>query len=395
MSRYKIETELVHFNTPAHGAADPHKASAPPLYLTATFKQPSASEAGLYDYTRSGNPTRTQLETHMAKLFGARRVFAVSCGMSALDVIVRLLKPGDEVVTGADLYGGTNRLMDVLKSQVGITVQLADSTDLEAVRGKLTPKTRFLLLESPTNPLLQVADLRALSAAAKSISKDCLVIVDNTVMSPLNQRPLTLGADVHYESGTKYINGHHDVMSGFIAVDDPELERQFAFTINATGSALAPFDSWLVMRGVKTMALRLARQSATAAKIADWLVDRGYEVNYPGLASHKGHEVHSKQAKGAGAVLSFRSGSEAASERIVNGVKLWGISVSFGACDSLITMLRMSHAAIPRDVRRERGMPEDLIRLCVGIEDADDLIQDLQQAIDLAEDKHEHMRNAD
>lgn len=383
--KYDISTELVHFDPPASGA-DPHRAAAPPLYISATFKQPSTTEPGAYDYTRTGNPTRSQLERHMGKLFGAGRCFAVNSGMAALDTICRLLLPGDEVVTGNDLYGGTNRLLSHL-AQLGVVVHHVDTTDLSAARAKFSAKTRMLLLESPTNPLLQVADIASLSAAAKAVAPNCLVVVDNTVMSPLYQRPLALNADIHYESGTKYINGHHDVMSGFIGVDDPALADRLFFYINATGAGLAPFDAWLVLRGVKTMALRVARQTENAGIVARWLSERGYQVNYPGLSTHPGYVTHNRQASGAGAVLSFRTGSTQLSERIVDNLRLFGISVSFGACESLATVLRICHAAIPAEVRRERGLPEDLIRLCIGIEHPDDLLKDLQQAIDAAEHK--------
>ncbi|BFZ54241.1 cystathionine beta-lyase [Savitreella phatthalungensis] len=383
MSR-KLATELVHFDAPESGG-DPHLASMVPLYQSATFKQPSATQMGEYDYTRSGNPTRSQLERHMAKIMRARRCMAINSGMGAMDVIVRLLKPGDEVIAGDDLYGGTNRLLKYISDNGGVKVHHCDTTSVEAVSKLVSAKTTMLFLETPTNPLLKIADVPALSAAAKKANPDCIVVVDNTVMSPLYQRPLELGADIHYESGTKYLNGHHDVMCGIIAVNDPTLEVRLFHVVNATGSGLAPFDSWLLLRGVKTLAIRMERQAANAQKVAEWLESKGFKVNFPGLPSHPQYALHNKLATGAGAVLSFATGDLALSEHITSGCTLWGISVSFGCCDSLISMpCRMSHASIDPKVRKERNLPEDLIRLCVGIEDVDDLIDDLSNSIEAA-----------
>lgn len=384
MTGYKMATELVHLDPPFEGA-DPHRASMVPLYQSATFKQPSATEMGTFDYTRSGNPTRDQVERHMQKLFRARRCLAVNSGMAAMDAIVRLLRPGDELIAGDDLYGGTNRLLKYIQEVGDVVVHHVDTTSVDAVRARLSPRTTMLFLESPTNPLLRIADIPALAAAAKQANPACVVVVDNTVMSPLLQRPLELGADVHYESGTKYLNGHHDVMCGILAINDPELERRLFHVVNATGSGLAPMDCWLLLRGVKTMAIRMERQEQNAMRVAHWLESIGFSVNYPGLASHRQYDLHRRLASGAGAVLSFATGDIALSEQICSGTQLWGISVSFGCCDSLISMpCRMSHAAIDPKVRKARGLPEDLIRLCVGIEDVDDLIQDLGESIDRA-----------
>lgn len=380
-SKYSLATELVHFDHPKGAGKDPHNASVAPLYQTATFKMPSATEMGVYDYTRSGNPTRTQLERHMAKIMGANRCLAISSGMGAMDVIVRLLHPGDEVVAGDDIYGGTNRLLKFLSTQ-GIIVKHVDATNSETVRSAMSEKTAMLFLESPTNPLLKIVDIRSLSAMAKKFKPSCLVVVDNTVMSPLNQRPLELGADIHYESATKYLNGHHDIMGGIIAVNDKALEDRLFAWVNATGCGLAPFDCWLFLRGIKTLKIRLDKATENAQRLAEWLEREGFKVNYPGLKSHPQYDLHHSIATGSGAVLSFTTDDIALSEQIVTRTELYGITVSFGACDSLISMpCRMSHASIDPATRKERALPEDLIRLCVGIEDADDLIEDLKQAI--------------
>lgn len=372
--KYALATELVFTE-----GGDQYNASSVPIYQSATFKGGPGQE---YDYTRSGNPTRTHLERHMAKIMNANRALVVSSGMGACDVITRILKPGDEVVTGDDLYGGTNRLLTYLKNHGGIIVKHVDTTRLEAVKEALSEKTTMVLLETPTNPLIKIVDIAGISAAAHGGNPDCVVAVDNTMMSPYLQNPLDLGADVTYESGTKYLSGHHDVMAGIIGINNVSLGEKFYFMINSTGCGLAPFDSWLLLRGVKTLAVRMEKQQANAMAIAQFLENHGFTVRYPGLKSHSQYALHWSQARGAGAVLSFETGSITLSERIVESTKLFGISVSFGCVNSLISMpCRMSHASIDPATRKERSLPEDIIRLCVGIEDLTDLIDDLSQAL--------------
>ncbi|RDW67174.1 cystathionine beta-lyase STR3 [Aspergillus mulundensis] len=375
--RYNIATELVYTES-----NDQYNASSVPIYQSATFKQSSHEGGGEYDYTRSGNPTRTHLERHLAKIMSAQRALVVSSGMAALDVITRLLRPGDEVVTGDDLYGGTNRLLKYLSTNGGIIVHHVDTTNPDKVKEVLTDKTAMVLLETPTNPLIKIVDIPTIATASHEANPNCLVIVDNTMMSPLLLSPLELGADVVYESGTKYLSGHHDVMAGVIAVNDPALGERLYFPINASGCGLSPFDSWLLMRGVKTLKVRMDQQQANAQRIAEFLENHGFKVRYPGLRSHPQYELHNSMSRGAGAVLSFETGDVGVSERIVANAKLWAISVSFGCVNSLISLpCRMSHASIDAKTRKERAMPEDLIRLCVGIEDVDDLIDDLQRAL--------------
>ncbi|KAK0266349.1 Cystathionine beta-lyase [Friedmanniomyces endolithicus] len=372
--KYALATGLVYTDS-----GDQYNASSVPIYQSATFKGGPGQE---YDYTRSGNPTRTALERHMAKIMNANRALVVSSGMGACDVITRILKPGDEVVTGDDLYGGTNRLLTYLKTHGGITVKHVDTTKLDVVKAALSAKTTMVLLETPTNPLIKIVDISGISSAAHEASRECIVAVDNTMMSPYLQNPLDLGADVTYESGTKYLSGHHDLMAGIIGINRAELGERFYFMINSTGCGLAPFDSWLLLRGVKTLAVRMEKQQTNAMAIANFLESRGFKVRYPGLKSHSQYALHDSQARGAGAVLSFETGSVALSERIVESTKLFGISVSFGCVNSLISMpCRMSHASIDPATRKERSLPEDIIRLCVGIEDLTDLIDDLSQAL--------------
>ncbi|KAJ3149179.1 cystathionine beta-lyase [Geranomyces variabilis] len=380
--KYRPSTDCV-FVEPEGGVRDLYNASSVPIYQTATFKQGSADEMGEYDYSRSGNPTRTHVEAHLAKLMGAKRSFVVSSGMSALDIICRLVNSGEEVISGDDLYGGTNRLLSFMRTHNKVTVHHVDTTDLAAIGAKLTPNTRLVLLETPTNPLIKIADVTAISKLVHERSPDALVVVDNTMMSPYLQKPLTQGADIVYHSGTKYLSGHHDLMAGVVGCKDEALAAKIYFVINATGCGLAPFDCFLLMRGVKTLALRMDKQQSNAQRIAEHLEQQyGLKVRFPGLRSHPQYDIHARHARGPGAVLSFETGDVAISKQVVEAARLWTISVSFGCVNSLISMpCCMSHASIPAHVRKERALPEDLIRLCVGIEDADDLIEDLDSAL--------------
>ena len=302
--------------------------------------------------------------------------------MGALDVITRALRPGDEVVTGDDLYGGSHRLLKYLSTHGGIVVHHVDTTSPEKVREVLSEKTAMVLLETPTNPLIKIVDIPAIATMAHTVNPTCVVSVDNTMLSPLLQNPLDLGADIVYESGTKYLSGHHDLMAGVMAVNSEALGERLYFTINASGCGLAPFDCWLLTRGIKTLKVRMDAQQANAMIIAQFLESAGFRVRYPGLKSHPQYDLHNSMARGAGAVLSFETGDIHLSERIVESAKLFAISVSFGCVNSLISMpCRMSHASIDAKTRQERGVPEDLIRLCVGIEDSEDLLDDLRSAL--------------
>ncbi|KAJ7914934.1 Cys/Met metabolism PLP-dependent enzyme-domain-containing protein [Mycena leptocephala] len=358
---------------------DQYGSSSVPIYQSATFK----GVGNVYDYSRSGNPTRSHLEHHIAKISSAAHALTVSSGMAALDVILRILKPGDEIVAGDDLYGGTNRLLTYIRSHGGVIVHHVDTTNPASVLPLIHPtKTAMVLLESPTNPLLKIADIAAISKDVKERAPDAIVVVDNTMMSPYLQRPLEHGADIVYDSATKYLSGHHDLMAGVITCNRDDLKKQMAFTINSVGNALAPNDCFLLLRGTKTLALRMDRQQATSQLVATYLHSLGFPTHYPGLPDHPGREIHERIASGNGAVLSFETGDKEMSERIVGGARLWGISVSFGCVNSLISMpCVMSHASIDPATRAARGLPEDLIRLCVGIEDPVDLIDDLEHAL--------------
>lgn len=361
---------------------DAFDASMPPIYQTATFGQPGALENGEYDYSRSGNPTRTVLERQMAIIENATRAFAFSSGMSALATVTRLLSCGDHIVAGDDLYGGTSRLLSRVIPAAGITVTNVPTNEVEAVKSAIVPgKTKLIMIESPTNPRMQICDIKAISTIAKEVG--ALLCVDNSIMCSLYQNPLDLGADISMTSATKFIGGHSDVTAGILAVRDKELADKIYFLQNAEGTALGPMDCWLLIRGLKTMALRMERQASNAQKIAEWLVKHPLvkKVNYPGLESHPGHNLHFKQASSPGSIISFITGDSKLSKAICEATKLYKITVSFGNVHSLISMPSyMSHASIPAHVRAERGLPDDLVRISVGIEDVDDLIHDLDVA---------------
>uniref|UniRef100_A0A7N0UT12 Cystathionine beta-lyase, chloroplastic n=1 Tax=Kalanchoe fedtschenkoi TaxID=63787 RepID=A0A7N0UT12_KALFE len=373
-----VSTLLMNFDN----EFDPYDAVSTPLYQTATFKQPSATENGPYDYTRSGNPTRHDLESLLAKLDVADRAFCFTSGMAALTAVTRLVGAGEEIVAGDDLYGGSDRLLSQVVPKGGVVVKRVNMADLDQVEEAIGVKTRLVWLESPTNPRMQICDVRKIAELARK--HGALVLVDNSIMSPVLSRPLELGADIVVHSATKFINGHSDVMAGVLAVKGEKLAKELYFLQNAEGSGLAPYDCWLVRRGIKTMVLRVKAQQESAQKIAEFLSShpRVKKVNYAGLPTHPGHALHFTQASGGGSVLSFLTGSLALSKHVVESVKYFSITVSFGSVKSLISLpCFMSHASIPAAVRESRGLTEDLVRISVGIEDVEDLIADLDYAL--------------
>ncbi len=293
---------------------------------------------------------------------------------------------GHQIIAGDDLYGGTTRLLDQILPRQGIGVRYVDVTDVDAVREALNPRVKLILIETPSNPTMRVADIRALSVVARQAG--ALLAVDNSMLSPCFQRPLGLGADVVIHSATKFLCGHSDVTAGALVVNDYELYRRIAFNQNAEGAGLSPFDSWLLLRGMKTLALRVERQQRSALKIAEFLLNRPevVRVYYPGLPGHPGREIHRSQSTGDGAVISFTTGDVARSRRVVETTRLFDIAVSFGSMGSTISLpCRMSHASIPQSLRDKLAPPPDLVRISVGIEDVDDLIEDLSRAFEMAE----------
>lgn len=380
----KIATQCVHLES----NNDPYNAISPPIYQTATFRQPTADEFGEYDYTRSGNPTRTLVERQLAKLENGAHACAFASGMAALAALTRLVSAGEEIVAGDDLYGGTVRLLEQVLPRQGIVVRYVDASCLESVKQTVSPRTKLILIETPTNPLLKISDIESLAQVAHEAG--AYLAVDNSMLSPCLQKPLALGADAVIHSATKFLCGHSDVTAGAIVTNDAEIHRQIAFHQNAEGAGLAPFEAWLLLRGIRTLALRVERQNDSAQKIAEYL--SGHKsvrrVHYAGLENHDGYEIQRRQAKGGGAVISFTTGDAAFSQKLVESTVLFEIAVSFGSVGSVITLpCRMSHKSVPEALREKHAPPADLIRVSVGIEDVDDLIEDLQQAFAAAIEK--------
>jgi cystathionine beta-lyase len=369
---------------PSHldGGSDPHAAVAPPIYQTATFRQPTAVEFGEYDYSRTANPTRALVEQQLAGLEGGRHGLAFASGMAALAAVTRLVAAGEEIVAGDDLYGGTTRLLAQVAPRQGIRVRWAPAGDPEALAAAIGRQTRLVLVETPTNPLLQVVDVAAAARAAHAAG--ALLAVDNSLLSPVLQRPLGDGADLVVHSATKALSGHSDVTAGAVVTDDPDLHRRLAFHQNAEGAGLAPFDAWLLLRGTKTLALRVERQCASAERLARFLAGhpRVERVFYPGLTEHPGHLVQRRQASGGGPVVSFTTGDPDRSRRLVEALGLFTIAVSFGSVHSTASLpRRMSHASVPPDLAARLAPPPDLVRLSIGVEDCDDLVEDLEGAL--------------
>ncbi|MEF3112810.1 cystathionine gamma-synthase [Streptomyces chrestomyceticus] len=368
-----------------HAGQEPDEATGavvPPIYQVSTYKQDGVGGLrGGYEYSRSANPTRTALEENLAALDGGRRGLAFASGLAAEDCLLRtLLVPGDHVVIPNDAYGGTFRLISKVVERWGVEWSVADTSDPQAVRDALRPRTKAIWVETPSNPLLGVTDIVALAAVARDAG--VRLVVDNTFASPYLQQPLALGADVVVYSTTKYMGGHSDVVGGALVVDDTELGDELAYHQNAMGAVAGPFDSWLVMRGLKTLAVRMDRHSANAGRIAELLAahDKVTQVYYPGLASHPGHEVAAKQMRSFGGMVSFRvAGGEEAAVEVCNRAKLFTLGESLGGVESLIEHPgRMTHASTAGSLLE---VPNDLVRLSVGIESIDDLVADLTQAL--------------
>lgn len=358
-------------------------ASSVPIYQASTFHQADLDAPGLYDYARSGNPTRHALEEAIAVLEGGTRGFAFASGMAAISSVFMLFSAGDHIVVAEDVYGGTFRFLTQVLSRMGIEVTFVDTTCTHAVENAIKPGTKGVYLETPSNPTLKVTDLAAVCRIAKK--HNLLVMVDNTFMTPYYQKPLELGADVVIHSATKFIGGHSDVIAGLAVTKDEALGKQLYFIQNGMGAILGAQDSWLVMRGLKTLKARLDVSSRSAERIAQWLSQHPAvsHVYYTGLCTHAGHDVQASQASGHGAVLSFDVGSRERAKAVFDRVKLPIVAVSLGAVETILSYpAAMSHAAMPAEERSKRGITDGLIRLSAGLEDTEDLLQDLAQALD-------------
>lgn len=359
-------------------------AVVPPIHVASTFVQPAAGAAVEFDYSRSGNPTRKAFETTLAVLEGGCGGLAFASGMAATHCVMTLLENGDHVVAGADIYGGTYRLLNKIVVRGGVEVSLVPTSDLDAVRQAITPRTKLLWVETPGNPLMSLTDIAACAELAHE--RGVLLSVDNTFSSPALTRPLELGADIVMHSATKYIGGHSDVLGGALVVNDRELYDRLYFIQNATGGVLGPFDSFLCSRGLKTLELRVREQSRTTLSVAEFLRShpKVKRVLYAGLPEHPGHDIARRQMEGGfGAVLSFEvSGGFAMAKKVVESTKLFQLAVSLGAVESLIEQpASMSHASYDRQRRLAEGIGDDLIRLSVGLEAFEDLRDDLAQAL--------------
>jgi cystathionine gamma-lyase len=375
------------FSTRAiHAGQPPDKSTGAvvvPIYQTSTFAQDGVGKHRGFEYSRTGNPTRAALEACIAALEGGAFGLAFASGMAAEAAIMQLLKPGDHTVAVDDLYGGTYRLFHRVLEPLGLTFSFVDGTNLKAVESAITDKTRLLWLESPTNPLLKLVDIEAVSAIAHR--RQALVVVDNTFMSPYFQRPLSLGADIVVHSSTKYLGGHSDVIGGTLVVDRAELAEQLSFLQNAVGGVPGPLDAWLVLRGLKTLAIRMRQHEANAKEVSAFLTEhrRVQRVLYPGLPDHPQRELAAHQMTGFGGMISFevKGGLEPA-RRVVERTQLFTLAESLGGVESLIELpAAMTHASIPAEIRRAHGVADGLVRISVGIEDAEDLISDLDQAL--------------
>ncbi|MFD8255159.1 cystathionine gamma-synthase [Streptomyces werraensis] len=374
-----FETLAIH----AGNTADPLTgAVVPPIYQVSTYKQDGVGGLrGGYEYSRSANPTRTALEENLAALEGGRRGLAFASGLAAEDCLLRtLLAPGDHVVIPNDAYGGTFRLFAKVVARWGVEWSVADTSDPAAVRAVITPRTKVIWVETPSNPLLGITDIAAVAQVARDAG--ARLVVDNTFATPYLQQPLALGADVVVHSLTKYMGGHSDVVGGALVTADAELGEELAFHQNAMGAVAGPFDSWLVLRGTKTLSVRMDRHSENASRVADMLTrhPRVTSVLYPGLPDHPGHEVAAKQMRSFGGMISFRvEGGEQAAVEVCNRAKVFTLGESLGGVESLIEHPgRMTHASVAGS---QLEVPADLVRLSVGIENVDDLLEDLQQAL--------------
>lgn len=375
----RAKTKLIHGGIDGDATTG---AVSTPIYQVSTYKQQSVGQFNGYEYSRTGNPTRHALEVLISDLEGGKAGFAFGSGMAAISSVMMLFSKGDHIVLTDDVYGGTYRVMKKVLHRFGISASFVDSSDITKVDEAIKENTKAIFLESPTNPLLKITDIEGVSKLAKE--KGLLTIVDNTFMTPYFQQPIAQGADIVLHSATKYIGGHSDVVAGLVVVATEKLAEDLHFIQNSVGAILGPQDSWLLIRGIKTLGLRMEEHNVNAQKIAEFL--DGHEavgkVYYPGLVTHPGRELMTRQATGFGGMISFDVGSEQNANELLAKLHYFTLAESLGAVESLISIpARMTHASIPRERRLQLGITDGLVRISVGIEDVEDLLEDLAKAL--------------
>lgn len=381
-----IETKCLHLEEKIENAEDECKslhygAVSFPIYQTATYAHPAVGQSTGFDYSRLQNPTRAQVEKVVAQLEGGIDALALSSGMAAISLLFEIFKPGDHLVVDSDLYGGSIRLFDHVTAKNGVEFTRANCSK-DDVESLINPNTKAVYIETPTNPMMNVTDIEALAKITRR--HGILLIVDNTFLSPYFQNPLKLGADVVIHSGTKYFAGHNDTLAGFIVINRTDIQEKLRFLIKTTGAGLAPFDCWLVLRGIKTLAVRMEAAQKNAVKIVEWLQKQKAvtKVIYPGLKEHPGYEIMKKQSRGFGAMVTFNVTDEELAKKILGSVHLIQYAESLGGVETLITYpTTQTHADVPEELRLKNGITTSTLRLSVGIENVDDLIADLEQAI--------------
>jgi len=354
-----------------------------PVYLTSTYVQDALGENKGYEYARGKNPTREALERNVASLEGGRHGFAFSSGMGCVDSIMKLFKSGDHIVCGENVYGGTFRLFDRILQHMGLCFSYVDTRDPQRIEDAVTPRTAAILIETPTNPLMRITDLAAASEIAKRAG--ALLVVDNTFATPFFQRPFEYGADIVWHSTTKYLNGHSDMIGGIAVVRDDDLATKLQFIHNAAGAVQGPFDSWLALRGTKTLHLRMPQHDRNGRRLAAWLAEHmGHErVIYPGLPSHPQHELAARQMSGFGGMISVEMGTKERAAAVLGRTRIFSLAESLGGVESLISHpASMTHASVPVERRSQLGITEGLVRLSCGVEDENDLLADVQRAFE-------------
>jgi O-succinylhomoserine (thiol)-lyase len=375
-----FSTDCIH----AGQEPEPHTGAVTiPIYQTSTYVQPELGRHKGYEYARTKNPTRSALEANLAALERGKHGFCFASGMSAIDVVFRTLQSGDHVVAGEDMYGGSYRLFSRVLEKFGLKFTYVDTSDVNAVRGAIRPETKIVYLETPTNPMMRVTDLRACAELAHKAG--ALVVVDNTFCSPYIQRPIELGADIVVHSTTKFLNGHSDSVGGAVITKSDEVAEKLGFLQNAVGAILSPFDSWLVLRGIKTLAVRMKQHEENGMAMAQYLSrhKKVKKIYYPGLPTHPQHELAKKQMNGFGSMISFELGSKENAKKFLDRVRLCSLAESLGGVESLISHPEsMTHGSVPPETRQRLGITPGLVRISVGIEDIEDLIADVDNAFE-------------